>query len=83
MKIHHCKRCAYGWAGRGKVEEPKHCPNCKSKYWNKERTRNPEAYNSLRTKNMLIQEAREHRWATKAQIRRIVNDHEKEAEAIA
>lgn len=82
MNIHKCLRCSHDWASRGSTEKPKYCPSCKSKYWNTERVRNPEAYNSIRTKN-IIKEAREHPWASKRVIRKIVKDHEREAEAMA
>ena len=39
-----CERCHYHWAPRplitpddGPLPEPKPCPNCKSRYWNKPR----------------------------------------------
>ena len=48
------------------------CPACKSPYWSRERIH-----------KAIAQESAEHKWATKKQIRRIVADHEKEAEAIA
>ena len=27
-----CKKCNYEWVAR--VEKPKRCPNCQTKYWN-------------------------------------------------
>ena len=39
-----CERCNYRWAPRGAhpeeaspIHEPKACPNCKSRYWNRPR----------------------------------------------
>ena len=40
-----CERCDYQWAPRQTTtEEPKVCPNCKTRLWNKPRTqqRKPE-----------------------------------------
>lgn len=31
-----CKRCGYDWIPRSD-KEPRQCPKCKTKYWNKER----------------------------------------------
>ena len=72
MNIHKCTRCTHEWAGRGAIDNPKFCPACKSPYWSRERIH-----------KAIAQESAEHKWATKKQIRRIVADHEKEAEAIA
>jgi len=32
-----CKRCGHSWIARGE-NKPKHCPGCKSPYWEKEMT---------------------------------------------
>jgi len=32
-----CKKCGYEWVPR--VENPKECPNCKSRYWRGDRKR--------------------------------------------
>ena len=33
-----CERCSYRWAPRqGTTVEPKVCPKCKSRFWNKPR----------------------------------------------
>ena len=39
LHIYTCTRCGYKWAGR--PNKPKTCANkkCKSKYWDKERTK--------------------------------------------
>jgi len=37
-----CKRCGYTWLQKEKNNKafiPKQCPNCKSPYWNKNRSR--------------------------------------------
>jgi predicted Zn-ribbon and HTH transcriptional regulator len=35
---YHCDRCGHEWlardVGRGKGEDPRVCPKCKSPYWN-------------------------------------------------
>lgn len=45
LQIHKCNRCDWEWVSRGGVKEPKECPHCKNKYWNKKRRyRLREAY---------------------------------------
>lgn len=34
-----CLRCGYGWPPR--TASPKLCPNCKSKFWNEDRSKEP------------------------------------------
>lgn len=29
-----CERCGHEWVPRGKAEDPRVCPKCKSPYWN-------------------------------------------------
>lgn len=33
MEIKRCGKCGYGWEAR--IENPKSCPECKSRDWNK------------------------------------------------
>lgn len=35
-----CLKCDYEWTPI--VQKPKECPRCKSRYYDRERTRNPE-----------------------------------------
>jgi hypothetical protein len=37
VKIRSCKRCNHEWALRGKGDEPKTCPKCRSPYWDTEK----------------------------------------------
>jgi hypothetical protein len=39
LKVLNCKRCHYEWGSRG-VRFPRHCPNCKSPYWNIDKWKN-------------------------------------------
>jgi predicted Zn-ribbon and HTH transcriptional regulator len=34
LKGYLCERCSHTWLPRGKEQEPKVCPKCKSPYWN-------------------------------------------------
>lgn len=34
IEINKCKKCGYEWIGR--IENPKACPECKSRTWNKD-----------------------------------------------
>ena len=36
MNMNRCKKCTYEWKPKKKVV--KECPNCKSRYWNKDDT---------------------------------------------
>jgi len=36
-KLCKCQKCGYEWQSR--VENPKECPDCKSRHWNKEKER--------------------------------------------
>jgi len=33
-----CKRCGYEWIPRT-IQEPRECPDCKNRYWNKDYVR--------------------------------------------
>ena len=33
-KNNQCSRCGYSWKQRKKIQKPKECPECKSRYWN-------------------------------------------------
>lgn len=36
LKIRECNRCHWEWASRHE-KEPKECPHCKTRYWNRAR----------------------------------------------
>lgn len=44
-----CERCGHEWIPRDIDQEPRHCPKCKSPYWNKPRSRQaPMTYEDFR-----------------------------------
>lgn len=55
-----CDRCGHEWIPRRDPdEEPRACPKCKSRYWNKPRTKSATTYDDFR--NRIEQVLQNHR----------------------